>query len=458
MSTPKHIQLLQKLFEVICPERVDEIAKETGFIQRKRLVSASDFLSLLFHVHGNLADCSIQELCTTLQMKQAISISRAAMDKKFTPEATAFLQRLIQEFVWAQHQLSFSSLSLSEPWPFTSIRVLDSTTVSVPDRFQKRAQKTKQASAKIQFELDLLSGQSTFLHVAFHRMNDAKVGAMRIPFLTEHELCLQDLGYFNFEQLKKIEEKKGFFITKIRTDAYAAFENLFPSYHSNGEVIQSSLYHRIDFVALCKKLLPEELLELEGVYFGRDAHFPARCIIFSHDEQGKAQHIKKINRRAQKSGKVPKQVVRDLAGITIYMTNLPEWMSARHIMELYRLRWQIELHFKVWKSDLGINHFKVMKKDRWLCHLYGTILVYFISQLMAYQIRNFIWKEKGIEISEMVAIRSIATEILPKLYEECIKKEKGLKDFIHLTTEFLLKTARKSKSTKGTAFQRLQFT
>ncbi|QQP10973.1 hypothetical protein FJQ98_17215 [Lysinibacillus agricola] len=66
MMMPKHVQLLQKLFEFIRPERVDEIARETGFIKRKRLVTASDFLSLLFHVHGNLVDCTIQELCTKI--------------------------------------------------------------------------------------------------------------------------------------------------------------------------------------------------------------------------------------------------------------------------------------------------------------------------------------------------------------------------------------------------------
>ena len=457
MKTPKNIQLLQKLFECIRPERVDEIAKETGFIKRKRLVTASDFLSLLFHVHGNLVNCTIQDLCTKLLMEQDILISRAAVDKKFTPEATAFLQRLIQEFLLEQQQLQLPSLSLKDSWPFTSIRVLDSTAVCVPNHLKKRTKKTKQASAKIQLELDVLSGRSTFLHVSFQNSNDAKMGANRIPFMTEHELCLQDLGYFNFEQFRKMEEKESFFITKVRTDTYVAFKNPFPSYHPNGEVIQSSLYHRIDLVRLCEKLAPGEYLELEEVYFGRDAHFPARCIIFSHDEQRKKQQIQKINRRAVKSGKVPKQVVRDLAGITIYMSNLPDSISARQIVELYRLRWQVELHFKVWKSYLAIDHFKVMKKERWLCHIYGTILVYLISQLIAYQLRNFIWEEKQIEISEMVAMRSIATKVLPKLYEMSIKKEKAFKDLVQATTRLLLKTAWKTKSSKGTAFKHLQF-
>lgn len=92
MPTTKTVQLFQKLFECIRPERVDEIAKETGFINRKCLVTAGDFLSLLFQIHGNLVDCSLQELCIKLLMGQEVSVSRTAIDKKFTPEAVAFLR------------------------------------------------------------------------------------------------------------------------------------------------------------------------------------------------------------------------------------------------------------------------------------------------------------------------------------------------------------------------------
>lgn len=411
MKTSKNVQLLQKLFTFIHPERVDEIAKETGFIKRKRLVTANDFLSLIFQLQGNLVDYSIQELCAKLCSEQDILISRAAVDKKFTPEAVLFLQRLVHEFLREHQQLEFSVLSLLETWPFTSIRVLDSTTVSVPDHLKQRAQKTQQASAKIQFEVNILSGQSTFLDISFQHVNDAKMGAYRIPFINENELCLQDLGFFNFEHFKKIEEYEGMYISKVRADAYLAYQNPFPSFHPNDEVIQSSLYQRIDLVKLCEKLTPGEYLELENVYFGRDAHFQARCIIFALDCHQKEKHLQKIDRRATKSGKVPKKVVRDLAGITIYMSNLPDWISARQIVELYRLRWQIELNFKVWKSYLEIDHFKIMKKERWLCHLYGTLLIYLISQLIAYQLRNLVWEENQIELSEMIAIRSMAKDV-----------------------------------------------
>ena len=457
MPTTKTAQLLQKLFECIRPERVDEIAKETGFIKRKRLVTAGDFLSLLFQIHGNLVDCSLQELCTKLLMGQEISVSRTAIDKKFTPEAVAFLHQIIQELMLKQQLLKPSALTMSDDWPFTSIRVLDASFVSVPDHLKARACKTGQTSAKIQFELNILTGESTFLCIDFDNINDVRMGARRVPFIEERELCLQDLGYFSFEQFEKIEGNEGFFITKLRSDVYIALKNQFPSFHPNGEVVQSSLYHRIDLVALCKNLVPGEYLELEGVHFGRDAHLPARCILFSHDENQKELRIQRIQRRTVQSGKKPKQVVKDLAGITVCMTNLPESISAPQIIELYRLRWQVELIFKVWKSYLEIDHFKVMKQERWLCHLYGTLLVFLISQLIAYQLRNAIWEEEQIEISEMVAIRSIATEILPRLYEAYKKTGKAFKKDVQMVTQLLIRTARKPNSTKGTALKRLQF-
>lgn len=456
MSTKKSFDLLQQLLTFISPEKLDALAKETGFIKRKRQITASEFLSLLFGIHGNLLNCSLQELCAKLSMNQNISVSRTAIDKKFTLEAVEFLHRLIQELFLAQNQISFSKLSLAETLPLSSIRVIDATHVGVPDYLKKRAQKTQQDSAKIQFEFDLLSGHFTYLNVDFKRINDTRMGNERIPFIMEEELCMQDLGYFSIKQLKKIDEHNAYFISKIRNDAYVSLKNPFPSYYKNGNVVKNSEYQRIDLVELCRNLKPGEILELEGIYFGLDAHFPSRCIIFSQGEEEKKARIKKINRRATKSGKKPKQVIRDLANITIYISNLPNSVSAEQIVQLYRLRWQIELQFKVWKSYLEIDHFKLVKKERWICHLYATLLVYLISQFIAYQLRNILWEEKQIEISEMVAVRTISKEVLPKLHE-ARKKKKGCIEFFQAAIELLRKTARKAKSVKRTAIHRLLF-
>lgn len=453
MSPLATADFLDQLFAFLEPDKVDAIARETGFIQRKRVVTASDFLALLFQVQGNLMDCTLQELCFKLTTEQDISISRAALDKKFTMNAVHFLHRLVEELCRFQHQLLPEGQVHN--LPFTSIRILDATAASVPDHLKARAQKTRQTSVKIQYEFDLLTGRFTFFCLDRQNINDAVIGAKRVPFLEGQELCLQDLGYFHFKVFEGIQHYGSYFLTKFRSDAYLAYRNPFPNYHPNGDVVASSQYHRIDLAGLCRNMAPGEVLELEEVHFGRDAHFPARCILLSHDDAQRQVRLGRIQRRATKSGKKPKQLVQDLAGITGYMTNLPESVSEAQVVELYRLRWQIELSFKILKSYLAIDHFKLVKQERWLCHVYGIFLVFLLSQLMAYRFRNAIWEEEEQEISEMVAIRSIGCGLLAKLYEAFRQKKKTPQAFVHLITRLLIRTARKPASAKGTAMKRL---
>lgn len=457
MSTEKHFDTLEQLIAFIGSERIDTLAKRAGFIKRKRQITARVFLLFIFKLHGNLLNSSLQELTSNLQFDQNISVSRTAIDKKFSMEAAEFLLQLIHELLIVQNQLDYSKLSRFNDFPFSSILVKDSSNIAVPDHLKQRAKKTQQLSAKAHFEFDILSGMATFLNIDFNNRNDSKMGSERIPFLEENQLCLQDLGYFSFEQFVKIKQEGAFFISKIRNDMYLAYKNPYPSYHKNGEIIKSSAYHRIDLVELCKNLQAGEFLELEDVYFGLDAHFSARCIIFSQGGEQKEKRIQKIERRATKSGRKPKQVIRDLAGITVYISNLPDSISVEQVVQLYRLRWQVELQFKVWKSYLEIDHFKLVKNARWLCHLYATLLVYLISQFIAYQIRNAIWEEKEIEISEMIAVRMIAKDVLHGLYEEIQKKEKGCIVIFQAVFDNLCKTAQKSRSPNRTSAQHLLY-
>lgn len=457
MSTEKRLDTLEQLLHLIDPTRLDVLAKETGFIKRKRQITASDFLSLLFKIHGNLLDCSLQELCSKLSSKLDISVSRTAIDKKFTFEAAEFLLQIIHELLIIQNELVYSKLLGIEEFPFSSIRVMDSSFVSVPDYLKQRAKETQQKSAKVHFEFEILSGRSTFLNVDFDNINDSKMADQRIPFLDEQDLCLQDLGYFSFEQFKKMDKAGVYFISKTRNDVYLAYKNAYPAYHKNGDVVKSSEYHRIDLVELCRNLSPGEFLELENVYFGHEAHFLSRCIIFPHGEKQIGRRKQRIDRRTTQSGKKPKKIIRDLAGITVYMSNLPTSISEEQIVQLYRLRWQVELQFKVWKSYMKINHFKLVKNPRWLCHLYATLLVCLIGQFIAYQLRNIIWEEKKIEISEMIAVRTVSKDVLFQLYEISKNKKKGCVDVFQTVIKLLCKTAKKPRSANGTATQHLLF-
>lgn len=225
MSAKKSFDLFQQLLTFISSEKLDALAKETGFIKRKRQITASDFLSLLFEIHGNVLTCSLQELCTKLSVTQNISVSRTAIDKKFTSEAVEFFTTVdSRTFLSSNSKLFFITRTSRKHFTFQySYNRRYSYQCSLS--FKATCTKNSTEICKIQFENDLLFGYFTYLNLDFKRVNDTRMGNERIPFIEEEELCMQDFGYFSIEQLRKIDEHDAYFISKIRNDAYLSLKN-----------------------------------------------------------------------------------------------------------------------------------------------------------------------------------------------------------------------------------------
>lgn len=71
------------------------------------------------------------------------------------------------------------------------------------------------------------------------------------------------------------------------------------------------------------------------------------------------------------------------------------------------MRWQIEILFKTWKSLFSIHRVKKRKKERFECHLYGTLIRILLCSTLAFQIRRCLYEKKQMETSEYKAIRMV---------------------------------------------------
>lgn len=75
-------------------------------------------------------------------------------------------------------------------------------------------------------------------------------------------------------------------------------------------------------------------------------------------EQKQAIAEKRVRRKACRNQRTPGKHTVEMAKWLILATSLPDTFSDKKLTEIYRLRWQIELHFKRVKSFLHFRKFR----------------------------------------------------------------------------------------------------
>lgn len=102
---------------------------------------------------------------------------------------------------------------------------------------------------------------------------------------------------------------------------------------------------------------------------------------------------------------------------TLIMTNLKlEVLTSLEIIQLYRLRWQIEIMFKCWKSILDFGKVHPMKAQRFLCMLYGHMIWIILTMKLVSLFRIIYWNEYRMELSELKFFK-IIDKIRHKMWE-----------------------------------------
>jgi|SRR5215813_3028035 len=95
---------------------------------------------------------------------------------------------------------------------------------------------------------------------------------------------------------------------------------------------------------------------------------------------------KKVMARAIKAGKKVDPRSLQAAGFVMLLTSLPNEHAAEAILKLYRLRWQIELLFKRFKSLLKLGDLPAKQRDLARCWIYGKLILALLTERAARKI------------------------------------------------------------------------
>jgi hypothetical protein len=341
------------------PTELDALARESGLVQRESPVSGFKFL--LAYTAGllNTPDGTLAQLAAFLSSACDTNITPQAIDGRISENAKGFMQRCLEK---AMMMIARSQVQEGQCLDgFHHVYAIDSTSLeldpSLVSSFRGSGGTASKASLRIQFAFDFRTGLM-YMEIGDISLADSatlpKIVTDGLLPMDGDCLFLTDLGYFKVSTFSEMGRRKGcHFLSKLQFGV--------PLMDSDGNAV--------DINAVLGKA-PENL-EMEILLGGT----LARLVLKRLPDEVVNSKIRKVNAARRRKGNQITARYRRFLHYAIFITNLPREYGMTRLYALYRIRWQVELIFRVWKSILSIHKIRSAKKSRVLCEVYGKLIV-----------------------------------------------------------------------------------
>jgi len=322
MAMPEEWEILRRWL----PADLSRRARETGFMQRARgLQDAECWLRLiLMHVAGGL---SLQQTVVRARELGLAQVTSVALFKRLR-KAERWLVDLTR-YMLADHQRLFGAPTrMRVPY---RLRIIDATDIQEPG--------DTGTSLRVHYSLRLPE-----LTCDHYELTDAGGGEKLGRFVFHPgELVLADRGY---------SHRAGVAVV-LAAKAEALFRwnpGTFPVEGRRGEPWE--------LLSRLRKLGTREVGHWRVSFvFGGKRYGLRLCARRKSRTQAEGARRKALRKAARNQSGTPDARSLELTEYVLVLTSVPEAaLSAALVLELYRLRWQIELAFKRLKSLLAFGH------------------------------------------------------------------------------------------------------
>jgi Transposase DDE domain len=334
---------------------------------------------MFYAVTGEYA--SLRKIAIEAKSEHSISLTKQGLDDRFSSRSIEFAKKLLQEAI---HNQVMDPLCHVATQLFNRVLIKDSTRFdldeSLKDQFPGFGGATSKSCASIQFEFDLKSGEITDLDLQAGLDRDSTDAITKKDDIQVGDLIIRDLGYYSNEVIKSICSKNAYYISRL--------------YHSANVYITEDGKEKVDFQALYKQMqaTKTEYAEL-NVFVGKE-RTSMRLIICLMPEDVYEKRIRNRNKSNKQRNYNITDEYKARAHFNLFVTNVDKQdMSAETICRFYRIRWQIELAFKVWKTLMKINCIQKMRYDRFVTTLYMNMLWVFVHWRIIFPYRNYLYSE-----------------------------------------------------------------
>jgi len=298
-----------------------------------------------------------------------VDVSPQAIDQRFTDATATLLQQVLATSI--QQVVTADPVAIPILQRFTSVRVHDSTTIGLPDALASTwsgcGNDTSRGTAglKCGVQIDLLTGALCGLDLVDGRASDQRLPVQHAA-LPAGSLRLADLGFYDLDVLATLDTAGSFWLSRLQTNS------------------RLTLPGQAEGTLLATLETLGSISQWDGpVLVGKGGRVAARLLARRVPQEVADDRRRRIHAAAKDKGRPPAKAALALAAWNVLITNAPgALLSLEEAMVVLRLRWQIELLFKLWKSHGHVAEWRTAKPTRILCEVYAKLVALVFQQWM----------------------------------------------------------------------------
>lgn len=463
MLTQSSIQeALDRFHKIFVHDEIDKIATESSFL--RRATNKIQPLHFLLMMTLQMLRHQLQSLTSMTDliaaMPGASQVSPQAIAERLKNNYTVrFLERCYSRILNERLQLTSDQSSVKGILGrFNNVFAEDSTLCNLHMQASEFFRGVGGGASKAAYKIHLLwncaTSDITSLTITSGTVTDQSTCNYILAFIKPGDLILRDLGYFSLATFNTIDEANAYFVSRLKRGLVI--------YTAEGELIKDLCKH-------IEKLLERAPLAELKVLIGKTAKLPVRLVVGRVPDDVYNKRMRKAREVAKSQGYQVTKAAKEWNRYTIFITNAPESkLKGEELFVVYKLRWQIELIFKSWKSLLHIDMIKGHNGNRIKCFILARLItILLISSLFSHVSRCVYlstgrhlslskftsWIMRNIEIFMNSSVAHMLIKRLDSFIPYCCMQQRSRKTtsellevsatyhYLYLSTEELLQCA-----------------
>jgi hypothetical protein len=396
-------QILNVFDEIFNEKKCAEFCKESKFIKRSSSrLKGAEFIKAMIIPGSELGTCSLKNMCMRIKdFNPEADISAQALSERINSISAVSLIRAVfrelRQSIYTKAMERYSMLK-SPLAGFNSVKIEDSTSITLNEKLEGTYKGTNRGGNVIsQIKINMISDfmKGVIIDASLHegKVPDQALAGNILRYVEEGDLIIRDLGYFCLRIFNEIIGKGAYILSRFQPNVkvYLSREDKEPV--ELGKYVNRHSYGQV--------------MDMD-VFIG-EMRLPMRLICYPQPKEVTEKRLREANERAKRTGRTLSQSKKLCMYYTFFITNVPkEMLEAKIVGTIYRLRWECELIFKRWKSQLYIDYLKGTNANRIECLIWSRLCTILILEMINGYIANIL----DTEISEAQVISYLLRDSL----------------------------------------------